>query len=520
MIVYNITINPAAADSGNLEITEIHVCGVVLEVHETLVPISSGTFDMLLFFLKQFNDNDFNGCIYGATWNKVEGNDWELSIYFDNESSGCECNDCGDDISIISSNIVIYYTGGDPEIEFIIPNTVNYSKCTYNCNAITFDSVLSFPPADTTYAIAKAGFIFNTPSLLKFGTDDFKVSIRMKPQEPVYYSEFGIQDIAILTGINYKQDINPVGFSTDDLRNIIFGIFYDVVTETYRWSFLWQDGKDGLLLLYSDDSPIFNVDQTVEWERSGDDFFIRVDGTVLNINFHPSSTYPISANIDWTPAVNDEETILIGVHNFYTGITVDPFNGQICNISIYRNGDNVYDLKTNYLNGLYIGSEDSDTGLSTQSLTAFGNFDAEIFIGGGAYTDSTCCEESEEPDTSSSIIITGSNPGCCYSSTEFATVKSKLFDWALKTSLNVGLLKANGHLRIGNIEKSFNQYAVYNKLSHLITYALVIRKQMDCHEADWSNYISEEKIKCIINSFQCIGLDVTCVFKDLGIYYK
>lgn len=116
------------------------------------------------------------------------------------------------------------------------------------------------------------------------------------------------------------------------------------------------------------------------------------------------------------------------------------------------------------------------------------------------------------------IVITNAEEGCCGDPTPFVQVKQKLYEWALATAMP-SMRTALGYKSAGYKKDAAKLLEAYEELLVLVAYLLTVYSDMLCAGDCWRNHVSEGTIRCWIDRFSCLGIDITCALQDTHIYF-
>ena len=92
-----------------------------------------------------------------------------------------------------------------------------------------------------------------------------------------------------------------------------------------------------------------------------------------------------------------------------------------------------------------------------------------------------------------------------------------LFRWFITTSsafLEKGIIRAKG-----GFSDSSQWHDRVMRLWYFVLLLVSILKDIECYGGCWEDYISRSEIECLIETFNCMGVDITYPLSRAGIFY-
>ena len=159
----------------------------------------------------------------------------------------------------------------------------------------------------------------------------------------------------------------------------------------------------------------------------------------------------------------------------------------------------------------YVGSR---LGGCPESAVPEENLEFDVSVSypvGNAVVD--CCRDVVPDET---VIDVDPEPGCCWEPTWLYQQRHRMFTWLNQRTVR-SILETWKRIGYGMGEEMEKNVRTAKELHRLALYLYSVLYRIQCYGGTWRNYVTETEIRCWLDRFFCLGVDVRCLFQMTGI---
>jgi len=121
-----------------------------------------------------------------------------------------------------------------------------------------------------------------------------------------------------------------------------------------------------------------------------------------------------------------------------------------------------------------------------------------------------CCWENEGP------IPVDPEPGCCWEPSWLYQQRHRMFTWLNARTVR-SVLETWKRIGYGMGDEMEKNVRTAKELHRLALYLYSVLYRIQCYGGTWCDYVTREEIRCWLDRFFCLGVDVRCLFQMTGI---